>query len=369
MATVTSNPSVSTKRPKRRRSPIFFLIGTIIAWLTMVAPLTALSSWLFEQPTGSWLLRSIILAPVVAFVLWQVIQSRRLWLRWPVMQYFGWGAVLLPLAVIGAVLTLWLPDRLVGLLVLGAWLVLGVLGVVAAMRISERRLTFDFERLDHSYKLVQLSDVHVGSRRADFLKKAVSQALRHEPDALLLTGDLVDSSAVQAGDLQGLANLPCPVFLSLGNHERYIDLDAVIAMIEGHGVAILRSRSALLGNLQIIGIDDADHPEHVEQELPAIELSDDHCRILLYHRPDGWVAARQAGIDLMLAGHTHGGQIWPFNMMVKRRFAYLVGLFSEDNRHLYVSPGTGCWGPVMRLGTRAEMTVIDLVPAGHPGVD
>ncbi|MDH3661092.1 MAG: metallophosphoesterase [Alphaproteobacteria bacterium] len=338
------------------------LFGVIIAWLTMVAPITVLSSWLWERPTMLWTLISLPLAPLAAFGLWRAIQSRNPRIRWPVMQYFGWGAVLLPLIVLGALLTLWLPERTVGLTVLATWLVLGTAGVFAATRIGERHLTFDHHRLDRPYKLVQLSDVHVGSRSADFLGRAISQALRHQPDALLITGDLVDASALSAEDLGALADLPCPAYLSLGNHERYIDYEVAIAMIETHGVDILRSRSTTLGRLQIIGIDDADHPDHVEGELPAIVLSDSHYRILLYHRPDGWAAARTAGIDLMLAGHTHGGQIWPFNYLVRSRFKHLVGLFSEDDRHLYVSPGTGCWGPVMRLGTRAEMTVIDLLP-------
>ena len=363
MATTVSNPSTEAQNRRRRLSPGFMLAGTIIVWLTCVAPITALLCWLSAEPAGRWLLMSLILGPLVTFGLWRVIQSGRPILRWPVMQYFGWGAVLLPLVIIGAVLTIWLPERAVGFAVLAAWLILGVIGIGAATRINERNLTFDHPRLDRAYKLIQLSDVHVGSRSADFLRRAIDQALGHEPDVVLITGDLVDASAVRAEDLTALADVPCPVFLSLGNHERYIDLEAVIAMIEAQGVDILRSRSTIHGKLQFIGIDDADHPAQVETELPSIPLSDEHYRVLLYHRPDGWAAAREAGIDLMLAGHTHGGQIWPFGVLVKRRFEHLVGLFSQDNRHLYVSPGTGCWGPIMRLGTRAEMTVIELSPS------
>ncbi|MGI9450681.1 MAG: metallophosphoesterase, partial [Geminicoccaceae bacterium] len=176
-----------------------------------------------------------------------------------------------------------------------------------------------------------------------------------------------DASAVKSEDLNALGEVSCPVYFALGNHERYIDLDAAIAMISSKGVDLLRSQAMIHGQLQIVGIDDADNPDHVGNNLPGIELSDHHYRILLYPRPDGWQAARRAGIDLMLAGHTHGGQIWPFNHVVRQRFKYLTGLFSEDGRHLYVSPGTGCWGPVMRLGTRSEMTVINLVPATAAG--
>jgi predicted MPP superfamily phosphohydrolase len=333
----------------------------------MVAPIVVLASWLLERSTGSWLLLSLPLGPIVFIGLWAAIQSANLKLRWPVMQYFGWGAVLMPLVIVGLVATLWVPPKTVGLIVLVAWLVLGLAGVAAATKIAERFLTFDHALLDRPYKLVQLSDVHVGSRSDRFLRRAIEQALRHQPDALLLTGDLIDSSAVTSEDLEALGEIPCPAYFAIGNHERYIDLDAVIAMVRSKGVELLRSQAVTHGKLQIIGIDDADSPDHVSDQLPGVTLSGDHYRILLYHRPDGWHSARQAGIDLMLAGHTHGGQIWPFKYLVKQRFAYLTGLFSEDDRHLYVSPGTGCWGPIMRLGTRSEMTVINLVPASDGG--
>ena len=350
--------------PRRRLSVRVMIIGTLIAWLTMIVPITTLAGWLSGRPTGTWLLTSLLLAPIVFAGLWWTIRTRHQRLRWPIMQYFGWGAVLLPLVAIGMVASIWVPPQTVGLAILIAWLALGITGVMAATRIAERFLMFDHALLDRPYKLVQLSDVHIGSRSPRFLDRAIAQALRHEPDALLLTGDFIDASAVKQEDLNALSNVSCPIYFAIGNHERYIDLDAVITMVEAHGVDLLRSEAVFQDQLQIIGIDDADNPDHVAGQLPEIALSDDHFRILLYHRPDGWHAAREAGVDLMLAGHTHGGQIWPFNYIVRTRFEHLLGLFSQDDRHLYVSPGTGCWGPVMRLGTRSEMTVIDLVPSG-----
>jgi predicted MPP superfamily phosphohydrolase len=337
----------------------------VIAWLTMVAPMVLLGSWLLGRPPWLWLAASLLLAPLAIAVLWRTIQTADPWLRWAVMQYFGWGAVLLPISLTGALLAIWLPPREVGFLVLIVWLLLGTAGVLAATRIGERRLAFGHDRLDRAYRLVQLSDVHVGSRRAAFLERAVRQALDHRPDVLVITGDLIDTSAVRAEDLQALGRLPCPVYLCLGNHERYLDLDHAVPLIEAQGVRTLRSEAVMHGQLELIGVDDGDDPAHLARELPTIALNGGAYRILLSPRPAGWEAARAAGIDLMLAGHTHGGQIWPFKFLVQRRFPQLVGLFSQGDRHLYVSPGTGCWGPIMRLGTRAEMTVIDLHPTGN----
>ncbi|MGI9418082.1 MAG: metallophosphoesterase [Geminicoccaceae bacterium] len=348
---------------RRKLSFWMMVVGTIIAWLTMIAPATAMVSWLRGTSTGVWLLVSLLLAPPAFAGLWWAIRRAQPKPRWLIMQYFGWSAVLLPITVVGMIASIWLQPQTVAVAVFVAWLVLGVLGVAAATRIAERSLIFAHDLLDRPYRLVQLSDVHVGSRSAGFLRRAIKQALSHRPDALLLTGDLIDLSTVKADDMSPLGEVPCPVYFAIGNHERYIDLNAVIEMVEDLGIDLLRNRSVTHGRLQIVGIDDADDPDQVGDNLPGIALSDDHYRILLYHKPDGWHAARQAGIDLMLAGHTHGGQIWPFNHLVKRRFEHLIGLFSQDDQHLYVSPGTGSWGPVMRLGTRSEMTVIDLVPA------
>ena len=354
---------MADRKRRRRLSLSMMAVGMLVAWLTMVAPVTVMISLALQKPLDSWLLTSMLLAPPVFAGMRWLLQNAGPHLRWPVMQYFGWSTVLLPITVVGAIASIWLPAQIVAAAMLVVWLVLGVMGVIAATRIAERSLTFAHALLDRPYRLVQLSDVHVGSRSSTFLRRAIEQALSHRPDALLLTGDLIDSSAVRPQDMSALGEVPCPVYFAIGNHERYIDLEAAMAMVEELGIDLLRNRAATQGQLQIVGIDDADDPDQVGDNLPSIELSDDHYRILLYHKPDGWRAARQSGIDLMLAGHTHGGQIWPFNHVVKRRFKHLIGLFSQDDRHLYVSPGTGCWGPVMRLGTRSEMTVIDLVPA------
>ena len=88
--------------------------------------------------------------------------------------------------------------------------------------------------------------------------------------------------------------------------------------------------------------------------------------VLLYHQPDIWEAAKRHGIELMLSGHTHKGQVWPFGWLVRTRYAHVAGHFQASLSHLFVSQGTGTWGPLMRFGTRCEMTVIDLQSAESP---
>ena len=85
--------------------------------------------------------------------------------------------------------------------------------------------------------------------------------------------------------------------------------------------------------------------------------------MLLYHRPDNWQFVSQSGVDLMLCGHTHAGQIFPFDLITRRYFPNLHGLYSKNGAHLYVSTGTGTWGPAMRLGSVNEITMINLLPS------
>ena len=120
---------------------------------------------------------------------------------------------------------------------------------------------------------MHLSDIHAGSRSAGFVDKVVSQTIAQLPDAVFITGDLLDSSAVDTNYLQSLARFSCPVFLCLGNHERYVDLQGAIDAIQANNVQILRSDTAILNEIEIIGIDDADNSEQVARELPSITRS------------------------------------------------------------------------------------------------
>ena len=210
---------------------------------------------------------------------------------------------------------------------------------------------------------MHLSDVHAGSRSRSFLEKIVTQAVQQSPDIVFITGDLLDSSAVDANHLQPLSKFTCPVFLCLGNHERYVNLHNAIDAIHANNVRVLRNESVILNDLEITGIDDAESHSQVEAVLPSIKRSISQFQILLYHKPQGFEFAADNNVDLMLSGHTHGGQVWPFGLLVKRQFPLISGEYQNKEATLYVSEGTGTWGPVMRFGTKSEMTLITLAPA------
>ncbi len=209
-------------------------------------------------------------------------------------------------------------------------------------------------------RLVQISDVHIGSRSPTLLARIVRKVNAQQPDVLLITGDFIDFRNIGEAELAALRDVRAPTYFVIGNHERYVDLDAICQRMRRLGARVLRNDVGSEGPFHFLGIDDAETKDQVARVLPGLAQDPHRFQVLLYHRPDGLEAAAAANIDLMLCGHTHNGQIVPFNFLVRRVFPRIVGLHDLGDTTLYVSPGTGTWGPVMRLGTRCEITVFDI---------
>ena len=210
---------------------------------------------------------------------------------------------------------------------------------------------------DLAQRVCQISDVHVGSRGVGHLRRVVERVNACAPDVVMITGDLIDVRNVSIDELRVLSEIEAPTFYCTGNHERYVDLEAIDARLRELGIFVLRNEAKTFGDLQIIGIDDADARDQVGRVLPSIEVDSSRYVVLLYHRPDGLEDAAAAGVDLMLCGHTHNGQVIPFNWLVKRVFPRIQGVYRTGATTLHVSPGTGTWGPILRLGSRNEISM------------
>lgn len=234
-------------------------------------------------------------------------------------------------------------------------------GLLAALVPGVKKITFEAESLRSSLRFVQITDVHIGSRSARFLEMLVTKIRRLEPDFVCITGDFIDATGIPASDLKSLSEFSCPVYFSIGNHERYEDLDEICERLESVGVILLRNRELhFRDDVQVLGIDDRDDALQVHRQLEQLNVDREAFNVLMYHRPLGLEAAADANIDLMISGHTHNGQIFPFNLIVNRVFDRIVGMYTMGKSRLYVSQGTGTWGPVMRVGTRGEITLFEL---------
>lgn len=268
--------------------------------------------------------------------------------------------LLLPFEILNLLVAIPAPSA--GLYLLAATVALSFIALVNAQHLTVRRVPLIVPEAPRELQLVQISDVHIGSRRPGFLDRVVKRVNQLPADYVLITGDLIDFANISGTQLASLASLRAPALFCIGNHERYVDLEAICSRLSGLGIQVLRNTSVLDQGIQFIGIDDAERRSQVAQELPQIQPAPDALRILLYHRPDGAEDAAAWGAHLMLCGHTHNGQIVPFNWLVKRQFARIQGLYRIAGLQLYVSPGTGTWGPVMRLGTACEITQLQIRP-------
>ena len=254
-------------------------------------------------------------------------------------------------------------DQIAALILVGLCIVVIFYSLLAAHFFKIRNVTISSAKLSRNVRVVQLSDVHIGSRSRLFLRRIVRRVNRLKPDIVVITGDLLDTRSVDLNMLQPLSEIQADCYFVTGNHERYIDLERICDDLQTHGLHVLRNRRVDAGYVELIGIDDEDNPAQVSEQLPLLPALTKKFQILLYHKPEGWDDAILAGVDLKLSGHTHNGQIFPFNYLVKQQFPHIKGHYQRDQHHLYVSPGTGTWGPMMRLGSFNEISCIDLVMA------
>ncbi|MDD3787602.1 MAG: metallophosphoesterase [Petrimonas sp.] len=216
-------------------------------------------------------------------------------------------------------------------------------------------------------KIVAVSDVHLGvSIDKKRLQKFVDRINSEKPDLVLIAGDLIDRSikpVVESAMEEELTQIDAPmgVYAIFGNHEYYGEGGkAVFDFYKKSHITLLRDSAILVNNdFYIIGRDDATNRHRKSLNSIVSGLDSDKPRILLDHQPLHLQDAQRNQIDLQLSGHTHNGQIFPGNLLVKRIFELPYGYLQKGDTHYYTSSGLGIWGPHYRIGSRSEMVVID----------
>jgi len=243
-------------------------------------------------------------------------------------------------------------------------------------RVAVREVEVTLPRLPKAldgFTIVQLTDVHVGGQTLHraFIEEMVATTNSLGADVVAITGDLVDGSVDELRDqVAPLAGLRARqgVYFVTGNHEYYAGVAEWMAHLPTLGVRVLRNERVTVGDgthtFDLAGIDDFSArgvPGH-GPDLPRAVAGRDAARelVLLAHQPRAIHEAAAHGVGLQLSGHTHGGQIWPWNLAVRLQQPYVAGLARHKQTQLYVSRGTGYWGPPMRLGAPAEITRIKL---------
>jgi predicted MPP superfamily phosphohydrolase len=256
----------------------------------------------------------------------------------------------------------------------------GAAALGARMRPAIERITLPIEGLApglQGLRIVQISDIHVGPTiRRGAIETLVSEVNALQPDLIAVTGDLVDGSVrALAPHVAPLAELRAPLgtWFVTGNHEYYSGAEPWCAHCsEALGMRVLLDSHAVVrhGGAEIVvgGVADL----HASQIVPR-HISDPQAafagaprgdlRLLLAHQPESIEATAGLGVHVQLSGHTHGGQYFPFTWLIRLVKRWSRGLHRVGDTWLYVNRGTTWWGPPMRLDSRQEITVLELVSA------
>ena len=240
---------------------------------------------------------------------------------------------------------------------------------VMYQKYTVKRLVPEGAQPEKRMRLVFFSDLHIGEAMTpDYIARSVKLIQDQQPDLILCGGDFIDHRAVYAYDPRVMASLrslhaPMGVYYVLGNHEYRDDLEANIRWVSEVGGTLLRDSIAFPGDgpLTLIGRDDWVNGNRKPFEVIANEA--DPLRgpvVLMEHTPASIDSIGDSPVDLILCGHTHGGQIWPGQLMVWWRYGMVSGTRPVGEREVCISSGIGSAGATYRVGTRSEIRVYDL---------
>ncbi len=321
----------------------------LVAWLPLVALVTA------RRAVGEGVHRG----PVARVLDWAAYSS------------MGLSSLLIVSFIATDLLRLPATATLV-LAVLSGAAFLTLVGMILARRPRIVRVTVPIADLPSDlagFRILQLSDLHIGPTiRRRFVDAVVDRANALRPDLVAVTGDVADGLVPELREhVAPLARLRAPhgAYFVTGNHEYYWDVRGWTNELERLGIAVLSNEHRVVvrgrGRLLVAGVNDLSAASDPAAAVAGAAPSD--VRVLLAHQPRSAFAAQAAGYDLQLSGHTHGGQYFPFNLLVRLFQPFVAGLHRLESMWLYVSRGTGYWGPPLRLGAPPEITLLELVPA------
>lgn len=267
------------------------------------------------------------------------------------------------------------PSWIQGATVLSLSAIVSIYSLWNAAHVQVVPVSVDMPGLHKDMKIMQYTDVHLGHYWGkEDLDRIVDKTIAADVDAVVITGDLFDGRIrLNAETIAPLKRLNCPVYFVSGNHDGYSGARDIKRILTEAGVRVLNNEKIEQDGLQIVGLDymmpdrntgDMMHAPFggttISEVLPTLHIEKEKPAILLHHNPIGARYAYENGIDLYMAGHTHAGQLFPVNLINPYLFEFNEGMNYYKTTKVYVSHGSGTFGPPMRLGTRSEITLYTL---------
>ena len=254
-----------------------------------------------------------------------------------------------------------LNNSFIGIISLLSTLIVLIFSFYNSSLIKIKTIKLHTKKIQNNKKILFISDVHLGTNSARHLLNIISKINQLDFDMLLIGGDMIDSNSFNFEILRYFNLVLKPIYYVSGNHEYYLlNFEDKFSKLSKYNIEFLNNQTLIIDDITLIGISD-NIP--VKQKINFIKKNSkkNSFNITLVHKPNIWDDVKSHS-DLMLSGHTHNGQIFPFNLLVKLKFKYIYGLYKDNNSKLYVSSGIGCWGPKMRIGSKNEIVNILIYP-------
>jgi predicted MPP superfamily phosphohydrolase len=253
-----------------------------------------------------------------------------------------------------------------------------IYGVINASVIRVKEISVPIVGLTKEIKAVHISDIHLGNFWGKaHLEKIVDKAIELNPDIIFNTGDVFDSKrhfTENSDILKPFDKVTVPHYFVYGNHDEHVGLENVIERMKIAGAIILRNEISYFEELQIVGLDNMledenafdMHTKHgaetIKSVMSKLSIEENKPTIVLHHRPAGFEYMDAKKVNLLLAGHTHGGQFFPITLIANIIYPYNEGLHKYNDMNIYVSQGVGTIFSPVRVWTYSEITLIKLVP-------
>jgi uncharacterized protein len=345
------------------RNFIFVLIILALSFFIYVYPINLLGYLLFDSKIIEPLsfIPTVIIASA-AFLYFRTHSTSRL-LRGFIYYGMGLGFIGFCLFNIGLIASMIAPKFTleIGLGCLILFVFTCFKSILNGRKIHLKHIHFSSPKIKNPHNIIFISDIHLGSNPKSHLEGICEKINGLTYDYLLIGGDLFDSSTFEAEDLEPLKTIQKPILFVTGNHEYYVKnhLDKIAKLID-YNIKCLDNQGIIIDELNIVGISD-NQSRKIQSEMAESLVKENKFNVVMVHQPSIWNSAPE-GADLILSGHTHNGQIFPFNFLVRLQFSTVYGIYRRLNSNLYVSSGSGTWGPRMRLGTQNEIVQISLSP-------